>query len=232
MGFLLLCIILLSNIDAQSINTYIYSFDRTVIKNNGHIETQTGNLYSNNNLVYIEIKSPLNQILVIKKTETLIYYPIEKDAILISNSSIPLMPFHSSLLAFNKEDFGLTEKKFTLKNTKFDIHNKSMITYWKPPNNQLDEMDEVVLNYKNNNIVSIEAYDKRKKILTVTKFDGFIDIDNIIMPSSISTTEWYNNDESITDSIYIKNISIDKEIPNEIIHFQIPNDINIKEIKW
>ena len=62
-------------------------------------------------------------------------------------------------------------------------------------------------NYKNNNIVSIEAYDKRKKILTVTKFDGFINIDNIIMPSSISTTEWYNNDESITDSIYIKNIS-------------------------
>lgn len=232
MGFLLLSIILLSNIDAQSINTYIYSFDRTIIKNNNYIETQTGDLYSNNELVYIEIKSPLNQILVLKKDITLIYYPIEKDAIIISNSSIPLMPFHASLLAFNKEDFGLTEKKFTLEDTKFDFNNESMITYWKPPNNQLDDTDEVVLSYKNNNIVSIEAYDKRKRLMTATRFDGFLNIENFIMPSSISTTEWYNKDESITDSIYIRNILIDKEIPNEIINFQVPNDINIEEIEW
>ena len=43
----------------------------------------------------------------------------------------------------------------------------------------------------------------------------------ICRPRTPFTTEWYNNDESITDSIYIKHISIDKEIPNEIINFQI-----------
>ncbi len=93
---------------SRSPDTIVLNFERKVVQSNSS-ETIKGVAYYKSNRLFIEVKEPIRQIMIIEKNILNIYYPKDNKAFRIKSKKPFAMPFINSIMTIMREDYGLTE---------------------------------------------------------------------------------------------------------------------------
>jgi outer membrane lipoprotein-sorting protein len=179
--------------------------------------------------VIASIKKPLRQLISFEKNDVTIYYPDNSIAFRFVSSNPVSFSFFETFINVIKEDFGLCDRGYTLKNhqTKKD----TLITYWNPPPVLLNTASELQLVYVKNKIIYSELKDKNGKTFLEAEYKNHINYGDYYFPREINTkltAEQY----SILEKITYNNIIFNDTLPEEIKNFEIPEGVEIEEIRW
>ena len=203
-----------------------------MIENERVIDSYSGSLFSSNGFLFVDIKSPIHQYFIIQDSKTILYYPDEKRGVSISNNSFPVIPFYHALLAFTLEDFGLSEKGYMLDSTSVDSTEKIITAYWSPQENLLKHSQKTVITIKNNIIIKVESFDNLGAVFSTINFSKFITLQNHLLPTKITFEEINTRNIFIHEEIIFTEVLINEPLPEKIIGFRLPDNVEIKEVEW
>ncbi|MBI5192404.1 MAG: DUF4292 domain-containing protein [Nitrospirae bacterium] len=212
-------------------NTLTTNFERTVIENNKEEITKGVIYYQSEQKITVEIQYPVKQVLIFHKNKLELFYP-DKNKVLIlsSESSFPLAFLYNFLYAL-KEDFGLSEIGYKVKNHEFK--NNIIYTNWVLSVNNSDKEENYyfIIGKEKEMIVSAESKNSKGQLLHKIEFKNHVKLDKKYFPSEIISV--YNNEsgkESTKEIVKFSEIEINKKIPDKIFNFKIPLDAKIEEL--
>lgn len=216
----------INNLYCQIIKTISVEFLRE-----SEEETVKGKIFyqANKNKVSIKVNNPVNQWMILQGHETKIYYPDKLQAFIIFSRNPVHMPFFQAFVGVIKEDYGLTEAKFTLSNYKKD--NNLLTLYWSPPKNLSNLLGEIILKYKDNKIIKVESKDAKGKTISKIIFNNHIKFANIYFPLEVNITK-FQKTGTISEKIIYENPKFNIIIPKEISAFKIPPEATVKRVVW
>jgi outer membrane lipoprotein-sorting protein len=179
--------------------------------------------------VIASIQKPVKQLISFDSTDVIIYYPEDSISFKFISSYPVSFSFFETFINIPKEDFGVCDRGYTLKNhqTKKD----TLITYWNPPQILLKTATELKLVFVKNRIIYSELKNKEGKTFLEAHYKDHINYGEYYFPREINTklnTEQY----SILEKITYKNIIFNDTLPEEIANFKIPEGVEIEEIRW
>ena len=196
------------------------------------LDSYSGNLFSSNGFLFVDIKAPIRQYFIIQDSKTILYYPDEKRGISLLNNSFPVIPFYHALLAFALEDFGLSEQGHTLDSTVVDSTEKIITAYWSPQENLLKHSQKTAITIKNNIIIKVESFDSLGNVFSAINFSKFITLQNHLLPTKIVFEEINTRKTLIQEEIIFTEVLINEPLPEKIVDFRLPDDVDIKEVEW
>jgi len=190
-------------------------------------EIVEGKLYYQNNpyLTILEIQKPINQIIIVKDSQTLIYYPNENKSIKIKTQNPLTLYFLQSLIENFLENNGLVEKGYMISH--YERKNDTLSVYFNPPPNLSHLLGQAKLVYIQNKLRYLEARNSRNIIINKVFYDNHIKYGNIYYPLKIYGVLYIMND-SITELLTFKNLNFNIALPE----IKIPSNVNTTEIKW
>ena len=216
----------------EDIETYNISFERSVVENDMIMDSYSGNLFSNNEFVFVDISSPIKQNFIIRDNNTILFYPEENKAITLKSNTISILPFFYTLKAFSVEDFGLSEKGYILDSTHFFSDEKTITSYWTPPKELQENIYKLELLIEQNNIVDVKYLNKDGVLVSSIQFLKIKEYNKILLPSEIIFTGKNSIGGLITETIIFNKIIINAPLPKEVIEFKLPDNIEIEEVEW
>ena len=196
------------------------------------MDSYSGNLFSNNKFVFVDISSPIKQNFIIRDNNTILFYPEENRAITLKSSTISILPFFYTLKAFSVEDFGLSEKGYILDSTQYYSDDKTITSYWTPPKELQNNIHKLELSIEQNNIVDVKSLNKDGVLVSSIQFLKIKEYNKILLPSEIIFTGKNSIGGLITETIIFNKIIINAPLPKKIIEFKLPNNIEIEEVEW
>ena len=207
-------------------------FTRELTENN-KTEHITGTLHYDVKAarVVVEVTEPLKQILVVADKVLEIYYPIEKQAFrFISEGRVPL-PFVESILQSTQAEYGLTAIGYTL--NKHDVVDGVLYTYWTPPKKAKDELGPIILGMHDDRLISVEVKNPKGHIIGRSRYEDHNKIGTSYIPMAITSSMYGEKSEVLQhEKVIYSNPEVNAETPNPIMHFMIPESVEVKEIKW
>jgi len=214
----------------QIIDTISIEFKREYKEGNKN-EITKGNIYYQAILkeVVIKVEYPINQWMILKGNEMIIYYPNELQAFLIISQNPMSMPFFQAFIQVVKEDYGLSDFGYTF--TNFKREGNILISYWEPPKILSKLLGKFALKYEDNKLIYTEIKDAKGEILSKTYFKNHIIFGATYFPLEVSIVKNTRLSSTLETVIY-KNPQFNSPIPQEIIAFKIPLDVKVKEVKW
>jgi len=231
---LIIFIILVSGLSKYSICERIdnisIEFQREHIEK-GRREIVKGKIYYQfPSKTVIKVIEPINQQMIVKEKEMIIYYPENQKAFRITSSLYPFsMPFFQAFIGVVKEDYGLTEMGYTLKN--YERKGDTLISYWSPPKNLSKLLGEITLEYKENKLTRLEIRAPKGNLISQTLFKNHIIYGSIWFPLEISISRYLNSGPSFEKVVY-SNPQFNAPLPPEIVNFKIPANVKVKEVEW
>ncbi len=217
---------------SQGIDTLEVEFIRQYSEGEKDKETTKGKIYYKAPAwVFIKVNHPLNQWIIIRKNEMLIYYPDDKKAFRIQSNLRALfsLPFFQVLICTTKEDFGLSELGYTMNDYK--IEESSLISDWRPPESIKAFLGTITLVFQDNKITLFESKKQNEEIFSRSTFSKHVLFGTINFPLEVSTEKYFESYSVLDHIVYISpkfNIPISKEIMN----FNIPETVHINTIEW
>jgi len=212
----------------SSINSMTFNFERTIAINDS-IEVVSGTIYySPEGKSIVEVNSPILQYMIFEKNIWKVYYPEDKYAYVFKGESEFQIPFVDIFFSSLKEDFGLVELGYELAN--YEFLNDTIISIWS--NQKLNEYHLIKLLQVKEKYISFELIIRDSTFLKTTFLKHYQYNDKFI-PVEISSEihgHLTNENEIITEKIQITNLSINTEFPEKIKKFEIPSEIDIKEL--
>ena len=222
----------ISFVISSNISTYNFSFERYLFEDNIEIDSYSGNLYYNKDILFVDIINPINQQFIIQDNKTVLYYPDENKAVSLLNNTTPIIPFFHTLKSLEIEDFGLSDKGYVLDSTNFNATLNLMKSYWIPPKALRKHTSQLVLTINNNNIVKVESYNKDHILVSTIQLSNFIISDNNALPTEISFEQINQSNIIVIEKIMLSNIIMNRSLPINIVNFKLPEDIEINEVEW
>jgi len=210
-------------------DTISLKFERKVVQKDS-TEIVNGILYyTAPQKAFIEVKSPVKQIMIVDREVLTIYYPAEKKAFRIkSKGPIPL-PFVQAILSAMKEDYGLSETGYTL--AKHEKKGNILYTYWDPPRNQKKRMRKFILGIENNLLVYAEARSPDEKTVAKSFYKNHIEFNGKHIPLE-ARSEIREGSKKIEEFVTYSDVKFNGSIPKEVVNFKIPDSVSVKEIEW
>ena len=196
------------------------------------MDSYSGNLFSNNEFVFVDISSPIKQNFIIKGNNTILFYPEENKAITLKSNTSSILPFFYTLKAFSVEDFRLSEKGYILDSTQYYSDDKTITSYWTPPKEIRNNIHKLELSIEQNNIVDVKSLNKDGVLVSSIQFLKIKEYNKILLPSEIIFTGKNSIGGLITETIIFNKIIINAPLPKEIMDFKLPDNIEIEEIEW
>ena len=225
-----LLLLFTSIIDAKVFKTIQVKFRKELFKKNQKEIAKGTIYYETGKKIYLKVYHPVNQWMVIKDNNLIIYYPDEKKAFKIIAKVPFTLPFFQQFVAVVEEDYGLSKLRYKLIHNK--VTNNILYAYWKPPEILSKQTGNFILGYKKNKLVYAETKNKINKQIVKVYYSNHIKYKNIFFPLKIKTVQYYKKKELFKEIIIYKKPVFDNPIPMEVQKFKIPENINIKEVRW
>ena len=178
-------------------------------------------------IVYID--EPVRQWLSFDNNSIKIYYPEDSVAFKIISGYPVSFSFFNTFLNVLKEDFGLCDRGYTLSAHK--IIEDTLITFWKPSERLSKTIENLKLVYISNKIISCEVKKTDGEFMLKSFYGKHFHYGEYYFPMEISTAIFMDED-TIFEEIFYKKPIFNDTFPEEVRNFEIPEDIEIEEIKW
>jgi len=179
--------------------------------------------------VIASIQKPVKQLISFESNNVIIYYPDDSIAFKFISSYPVSFSFFETFINIMKEDFGVCDRGYTLKDHR--IKKDTLITYWNPPPILSKTAGELKLAYVKNKIIYSELKNKSGETLLKAEYKDHFNYGEYYFPREINTTlktEQY----TILEKITYKNTIFNDTLPEEIVNFKIPEGVETEEIKW
>ncbi len=215
---------------SAGLQTLSLDFQRIMEETGKPRDVVSGHLYFRQPFwMYVDVSSPVQQIMLSQRHQLLIYYPDQKKAFRIRTKKDNPPIFVQGLLASLKEDYGLEELGYTL--TGHKTIGDTLVTIWAPPADKAKVLGQFVLKIVNNRLVEARTQSANGKTKTVSTYKQYTQIGRFSLPQHITTvTEdpWHRKKEVL----FYKNIRVNEAIPDSLLHFTIPPKIPVKDVQW
>ena len=231
MFYIVLCIFANSTFLFSNINSYMFEFSKTTTNNGVVIDSVSGNLFSDQEKLYVDIQYPIEQKFISEFDKTIIYYPNDKRALSIPGPPT-YFPFYNFLISSIVEDFGLSSRGFELDSTRIDDFEKLMTTHWSPPAYLSEDINGVKMKIRDSNIIQVDTYSNTGFLFSSVRFSEFISNNNYTMPSVIEIHGMRSKDDISIEVVKLVNLQLNNDISQFILDFTIPDDIIIENLEY
>jgi hypothetical protein len=227
--WILVSVIMCSPLYAQLPQTIQIDFAKKTCEQKRE-ETTVGTFYFQTpHTLFTVINKPINQWLIYKDNNIVIYYPDDKKALVFYGRSPAIMPSFQAFLGAMKEDYGLSDMGYTLH--AHDVRKDTLVTYWHPPEGLPQDMGEFILTYVGRRLIKVESKNKDDIIKSISIYSGHYEFSGYYFPLEISTQR-YNMTDTTFEQITYSNPIFDHELPENIRNFRLPAETKIEEIEW
>ncbi len=208
-------------------DTIVFNFERKVAQSNS-TEIIKGTAYYKSDRLFIEVKEPIKQIMIIEKNILNIYYPQDDRAFRIKSKKPFTMPFIDSIMTIIKEDHGLTELGYSL--VKHEKNDNMVYTYWEPPKNKKKTMGQFILASEDNRLVYVEFRNHEGKSIAKSFYQNHVKINGKHFPMEVRSeiTEGAN---IIEEYVTYSEVKFNVAIPKEVTNFKIPDSVKIENVE-
>lgn len=232
-SLVILFTLLISNtLYAAPLKTLSLDFKRELTENN-KTEEIIGTLHYDVKAarVVVEVKKPLQQIMIAKDKVLEIYYPVEKQAFrFLSEGRIPL-PFVESIIQTTQAEYGLTALGYTL--DKHNVVDKVLFTHWNPPEKAKDKLGPIILGMQDDKLISAEIKNPKGQIIARSTYKNHHKLGNYYVPMTVTSNTYGEKSKVVQQEIIeYRNPKVNVDPRNELLNFTIPESINVKVIKW
>ncbi len=218
------------SIHAQIVKSISVGFTRTIIKNE-HKEVVKGNIYYQNlssERVVLRVTEPISQWMVLEGKTMLIYYPNEQKAFQFSSENPFSLPFFQTFNGIGKDDLGLSEAGFKL--VRHEVKENILLTYWQPPKQAKKVLGNTIIGMRKDRLVFVEVQNARGKRLVKTTYHNHFQYGDRFFPLEVVSTHYQKN-SSIVEKIVYANPQFNVVLPQEVLNFKVPLDIEVKGIE-
>jgi outer membrane lipoprotein-sorting protein len=212
---------------AQKLDTISLKFQRKLVQSNSTETVKGVAYYQAPHKVFIEVRDPVNQIMLINDGVMLIYYPAEKKAFRIKAKGPIPMPFIQTILSVMKDDYGLTEMGYTL--AKHEKKGDTLYTYWDPPDELKKQMGKFVLGTSNGMLVYAEA--RKEKATAKSFYKKHIELAGRHFPLEVRS-KVVEGRRRTEEFVSYSDVKLNIPLPDKAVNFQIPDSVPIKEVDW
>lgn len=217
----------------QTVETLAVDFTRKTVSAAGE-ELVRGTIYFQApEDVVITVDSPVVQWSIFEGADLLIYYPLERRAFRFISRNRLMIPFAQSFIGLVREDFGLAEAGFLLRE-----HRKRadvLITVWTPPRALRSYIGEAWIGMqryeKQVHPLFLEFYDPRGNLLTRITYLEYREDLEPSFPGRILILQ-NGADGELRDEIRYSDHRINQGLPSEVREFHLPADVSVEELKW
>lgn len=220
---------LLVTLISQSPDTIVLSFERKVVQSNS-IETISGvAYYKSPNRLFIEVKEPIKQIMVIEKNILSIFYPEGNKAFRIKSKKPFTLPFVNSIISIMKKDYGLAELGYNL--IKHEKKGNRIYTYWDPPKDKKKVMGQFILASEDGYLVCAELKNHEGKSIAKSFYQNYAKIDGKHFPLEVRS-EIMEGTNIMEEHIIYSEVKFNVAIPKEVTNFRIPDSVKIENVEF
>ncbi len=215
---------------SSGFQTISMDFQRITNETGKPQESVSGHLYFQQPFwMYVDVTSPVHQIMLNQKRQLLIYYPESQKAFRIRTKKDNPPIFVQGLLASLSEDYGLEKMGYKL--TGHKIRGDTLVTTWSPPPDKAKVLGAFVLKIVENRLVLAQTQTANGQTKTVSRYLNYAKIGRFWLPLKIVTETgdaWHQKKEIL---IY-KNIRLNNPIPDSLLQFSIPEGVTVKDVQW
>ena len=178
----------------------------------------------------VKIIEPVLQWMVFSNNTTLIYYPEEKRGLHIKSRSPAILPFFQAFVAVTKSDFGLSELGFKL--DKNELRQDTLYTYWILPEKNKDKQTTYLLMVYNERIIGTKLTDQNGKAVSELQLSDHLFHEGYYFPLKMNLKEYHPDHTVVCEDIIYTHPIFDQPFPEEVVHFTIPENVEMKGIEW
>jgi len=139
------------------------------------------------------------------------------------------MPFFEAFLGVSQGTSTLSDLGFELEKNEFI--DGILIAYWRAPESLTDHLGCFVIKMEKDKLLSTELQNKEGKPIASTLFENHIKHNGTFFPLTITTTRFLETGEAV-EKVSFSNPVFDELLPPEIVDFEIPQKIEVKELRW
>mgnify|MGYP000064708253 FL=1 len=229
MNGLFLCFVLYPAL-TFSLTTLQVSFRRTYVRE-GRVERVCGVIYhcAEPERTVVKVEEPLEQWMVLEEGKLEIFYPQDRRAFRITGRTSGSLPFLEAFLMPLKDDYGLEGSGYSLSG--HDVEGDTLITYWDPPEKLRKTLGKFILAYKGDKLIKTELRDPGGRTLARSIYCDHVPYSGAFLPTRISTVRFSPSDTTYEDLIYTEP-KFDLPLPEEVLDFRIPEDVDVEEVRW
>ncbi len=210
-------------------DTLSLKFEREIVQDNSTEIVKGSAYYQAPQKIFIQVESPINQIMLIGGMVMLIYYPMESKAFRIKASNPISMPFVQMILSVAKDDYGLVEMGYPL--GKHERKGDILYTYWDPPRKLSKKLGKFILGTSNGMLVYAEARDPKGKTAAKSFYKNHKELNGRHFPME-TMSEIYSGSNVTKERIVYSDVEFDVPLPDEVVNFKLPDSIPVKEVEW
>lgn len=221
---------LITNSYPQKVETVSVNFTRNTATD-ASSELVNGIIYfqASINKVILKVTDPVNQWMVFEGNTMLIYYPVEQKAFRFTSNNPLSLPFFDAFLGMMQDDFGLPSAGFKL--DRHEMKEDTLLTYWEPPGGTKKLLGKTIIALVKDKIVFVEIQNSTGEKIAKTTYSNHIQFGLSFFPLEIITKKYHKNVPTIIKIKY-DDPQFNTSLPQEVLNFKIPGDIEIAESQW
>lgn len=222
-------LILLFLFSVSEFKPFVAHFSRTTTDSK-KIEVVKGNVYFIAPWrIYYEVNFPISQMISLVKNTTTIYYPEQKKALRITSNNSFSSPMDQLFFSIEKQSEMM--KTLNLKLDNMEKRGDTIFSVLLPINKKKSSIRKMILGSVKQIFVYSETIGKNDKYIKKVFLANHILIDDISIPTEVVSQQWINSEYKEEQTNY-GNVSSCLTVVDSLDKFQIPNGVEIKEIKW
>ncbi|HID11442.1 MAG TPA: hypothetical protein EYP17_09115 [Candidatus Latescibacteria bacterium] len=217
-------------VQVYALETLQVSFNRTYVQV-GRTEEVSGTLYyrARPERTVVRVEEPLKQWMVLEGGRLEIFYPEERRAFRILSKHPTNLPFFQAFLGALKEDYGLRKSGYALLG--HEVRGDTLLTYWNPPKKLKKALGRFTLAYVGDKIIRAELRGLRGELLSRVLYGDHFPYAGAFLPLHIFTVR-YTRSDTIYEEITYREPKCDFPLPEEVLQFRIPDDMEVEEVCW
>jgi outer membrane lipoprotein-sorting protein len=224
-----LLLLLTASISAKTEQTLIVDFDRELLETDNK-EQASGTIYClPPNRITVIVDKPINQWMIFSEKKLEIYYPDEQKAFRFTSEYPFQLSFFQAFLRVLYEDYRLGDLGYVL--VQRFANGDTVTTIWKPPKSLAKLLGEFYLIYDRNKIIRAESRNADGSVASRTSFSNHYEFSGFFFPLEITTIRFFKSDSTI-EKISFAEPEFNTKIPQDIIYFTFPPDVEIEETEW
>lgn len=182
--------------------------------------------YSAPDFTLIHVSDPIEQYFRVDSTSVVIYYPDEERALRLPAANTLTFPFFHALISIQDSDLNLSHLGFGIASSGFS--GDSLIVRWEPPTALAANIGAIVMAYHSDRLVSLDFIDPKGNLLQRTTYSDYIVYKEDAFPLSIMSTSY--GLQSAYERMDFESPRFDLVLPDSIVSFEIPPDIEIEDV--
>jgi hypothetical protein len=190
-------------------------------------DSVTGTLYyRRGDFAFIHTRHPIEQwIWVLGQTLT-VYYPAEKRALRLRDTTPVQLPFFEAFLNADGAELGLTRMGFRVATSSFD--GDSLVTDWVSPESVSKQISGARTVYRGDRLAGLEFIDPAGHPLARTRYGQYCEFGSAFFPLQIVTTRYQPS--FVVEHMSFSPPTFDSASLDSIAALRVPPDVAIDDI--